>query len=133
MPVITDNNVSKYSDEIDIKIIKKSKDHIGKGLYLPGSKGRGLYIKTGDGFIDSLIGIGKTIANNLNLIKDVGTAVGSVAQASTEVANLVKKSKEAANVNLIKNDEELKSNDLKEHLSKLKEGRKKGEGFLFSK
>ena len=40
MLVITDNNISKYADEIEIKIIKKSKydththTHTHKGLYL---------------------------------------------------------------------------------------------------
>jgi hypothetical protein len=129
MPVITDNDLKKYVDEQDIKIIRKGNiKHYGNGLYLPGSKGRGVYLNSeGEGFIDTLMSIGKTIANNIGLIKDVGQAVGSVAQAGTEVANLVKKSKEAANVG--SQEEE----DLTEHFNQLRKGRKKGEGFLFSK
>ena len=101
MVIITDTILKRYIDNNDLRILKKGnvKPYYGNGLYTPGTKGRDIYFNSnGDGFLDSLIGVGKTILSNIGLIKDAGSAIGEVAKGGSEIANLVKKSKKIHNM-----------------------------------
>lgn len=91
MSVITERNFHKYVDANDIKTYKKVfiNDHYGNGLYLPGTHNRRkkwLYFPKSEGKFDFISGIAKTVATNLSLIKQVGTTVGSLFDASTKIA-----------------------------------------------
>ena len=129
MPIITENTLSKYVDDNDIRILRKGdvKPHYGNGLIFPGSKGRDIYFDSeGDGFLDSLIGVGKTILSNIGLIKDGAAAINKTAKAGNKIANLVKKSKEI-------HTGQSPKEDLSEFHKELEALRKKsGSGFMFT-
>lgn len=124
MPAIRDTDLRKYVGASEIRILRKA--HVGTGVFLPGRRshyGEGLFLPgtEGDGFLDSLLSVGKTISNNIGLIKDVGQAVGSAADAGSKIANLVKATKSQ------------EKEDLTEDYNQYKSLQKQGGGFLYTK
>ena len=112
MPVIYETDEDKYYDKEDIKKLRKGNqsgiESRGSGIFLPGTKhGNGLYLPSrqyeGDGIIDSIISVGKSviegIANNSSTIGNVASAVGSVAGATANVADVVKAVKDVTKKN----------------------------------
>src|SRR6266853_4157263 len=114
MPVIYETDEDKYYDKEDIKKFKKGAqtgiESRGSGMFLPGTKqGYGLYLPRrvnyegegleGEGIIDSIISVGKTVieglANNAGTIGQAASAVGSIAGATANVADAVKSIKNA--------------------------------------
>jgi hypothetical protein len=140
MPIVTERNISKYVDDSDIRIYKKSNINptFGKGIYLPKREGFGVYLpREGEGFLDALLGIGKTVINNIDAIKNVAQAAGEVGNAGYQIAKAVKTSKEAHETSgraskdsTTKKDEELMTDA---EFSKLMSGKKKGSGFRITR
>src|SRR6266853_4717427 len=135
MPVIYETDEDKYHDKEDIKKFKKGNqtgiESKGSGIFIPGTKqGFGLYLPTreGDGIIDSIISVGKSVieglANNSSTIGQAASAVGSIAGATSEVANAIKSIKK---VNENTTDE--RKQELERIKKKMEQAELRGKGF----